>query len=161
MNSLTSTTIDTPTGPLTIVATGAGAVRAAGFTAAAADLLAPGAPAPAPRADLGPITAAVRAYLAGDLTAIDAVPVEQPGTGFQRAAWRALRESKPGDPLTYSELALRAGRPAAVRAAGQACARNQVMLFVPCHRVVPAGGGPGGYRWGADRKRWLLDHEQR
>ena len=168
----TTTTIPTPAGPLTIVATGSGAVRAAGFTGDAADLLPPGTPAPAPRPDLGAISDAVRAYLAGDLTAIDEIPVAQPGGDFGDAcepeqrpflaqAWQALRESKPGEPLTYTGLALRAGRPAAVRAAANACARNAAALFVPCHRVVRTDGGLGGYRWGTGVKRWLLDHEQR
>jgi methylated-DNA-[protein]-cysteine S-methyltransferase len=159
--STTTTTIATPAGPLTIVATDSGAVRAAGFAGNATDLLPPGTPAPAPRPDLGAISDAVRAYLAGDLTAIDEIPVAQPGTGLLALAWQALRESKPGEPLTYTGLALRAGRPAAVRAAANACARNAAALFVPCHRVVRTDGGLGGYRWGTGVKRWLLDHEQR
>jgi methylated-DNA-[protein]-cysteine S-methyltransferase len=160
MNTPT-TTIATPAGPLTIVTTDSGAVRAAGFTGNATDLLPPGTPVPAPRPDLGAISDAVRAYLAGDLTAIDEIPVAQPGTGLLALAWQALRESKPGEPLTYTGLALRAGRPAAVRAAANACARNAAALFVPCHRVVRTDGGLGGYRWGTGVKRWLLDHEQR
>ncbi|MEO2108903.1 MAG: MGMT family protein, partial [Actinomycetota bacterium] len=57
------------------------------------------------------------------------------------------------------ELAERAGSPRASRAAGQACARNMVAPFVPCHRVLPADGATGAYAWGADVKRWLLDAE--
>lgn len=164
---MNTTTISTPAGPLTIVAADDGAVRAAGFTTDLAELLAAGAvPAGQREAirvgpDLGPISEAVRAYLDGDLTAIDEVPVQQPGTGFLAAAWQALRESKPGEPLTYTELAVRTGRPRAVRAAANACARNAAALFVPCHRVLRTDGGLGGYRWGVDVKRWLLDHERR
>jgi methylated-DNA-[protein]-cysteine S-methyltransferase len=155
---MNTTTITTPAGPLTIVASDDGAVRAAGFVASIEELL-PDADARA-RPDLGDISKAVQAYLDGDLTAIDGVPVDQPGGGFMVAAWRALRESKAGEPLTYTELAARAGRPAAVRAAANACARNQVALFVPCHRVLRTDGGLGGYRWGTDVKRWLLHHER-
>jgi methylated-DNA-[protein]-cysteine S-methyltransferase len=61
--------------------------------------------------------------------------------------------------VTYTGYARLAGRPAAVRAAAQACARNAVALFVPCHRVVRTDGTLGGYRWGLGVKRWLLDHE--
>lgn len=155
---MNTTTITTPAGPLTIVATDDGAVRAAGFGAGAGQLLPEAA---RPRPDLGDISKAVLAYLDGDLTAIDGVPVEQPGGAFMVAAWRALRGSRPGEPLTYTELAARAGRPAAVRAAANACARNQVALFVPCHRVLRSDGGLGGYRWGTGVKQWLLRHETR
>jgi len=152
-----TTTLTTPVGPLTIVAADTGAVRAAGFTGDP-PLLVGDAPV-RPRPDLGEITQAVHAYLAGDLTALDAIPVEQAGTGFLAEAWRALRETKPGERLTYTELARRAGRPAAVRAAANACARNAAALFVPCHRILRTDGGLGGYRWGTPVKRWLLDHE--
>ena len=153
MNTMT---IPTPAGPLTIVATDSGAVRAAGFTGNAAQL----APDAVVRPDLGDISKAVYAYLDGDLTAIDQIPVDQPGGGeFLATAWQALRDSRPGEPLTYTTLAARAGRPAAVRAAANACARNAVALFVPCHRVLRTDGGLGGYRWGTGVKRWLLDHE--
>jgi methylated-DNA-[protein]-cysteine S-methyltransferase len=64
-----------------------------------------------------------------------------------------------GEPDTYAAFAARCGRPAAVRAAAGACARNAAALFVPCHRVLATGGGLGGFRWGTPVKRWLLDHE--
>ena len=72
-----------------------------------------------------------------------------------------MREIKPGEPITYTAFAALAGRPAAVRAAAQACARNAPALFVPCHRVLRTDGGLGGYRWGLDVKKWLLGHERR
>jgi methylated-DNA-[protein]-cysteine S-methyltransferase len=161
-----TTTVRTPAGPLTILATDDGVVRAAGFTDQVAPLLAR-LPAPwrAParaRTDLGDVSKAVTAYLDGDLTALDTVPVEQHpagGAGFLPAAWQALRRVRPGEIVTYTDLAALAGRPAAVRPAAAACARNQVALFVPCHRVRRADGGLGGYRWGVPVKRWLLDHE--
>lgn len=160
---MNSTTIATPAGPLTILEYG-GAVRAAGFTADAGDLLPLVHPTlraePTPRRDLGPVTAAVAAYLDGDLTAIDAVPVEQvSGGAFLAHAWRVMRDIKPGAPVTYTQYAALAGRPAAVRAAAAACARNAAALFVPCHRVLRTDGGLGGYRWGLPVKKWLLGHE--
>jgi methylated-DNA-[protein]-cysteine S-methyltransferase len=153
----------TPAGPLTIVES-AGRVRAAGFTSNVNDLLPlvhPGLrEAPRAQADLGPISAAVRAYFDGDLTAIDSVPVEQRSGGeFLGHAWNVMRQIKPGEPVTYTDFARLSGRPAAVRAAAMACARNAIALFVPCHRVLRLGGGYGGYRWGIPVKRWLLDHE--
>lgn len=111
------------------------------------------------RRDLGPITTAVQAYLAGDLGAIGAVPVRQRSGPFVEAAWAALRAVPPGSPVTYRALAGRCGRPAAARAAGLACHRNAAALFVPCHRAVRGDGGLGGFRWGVVVKRWLLAHE--
>lgn len=156
------TTIDTPAGPFTVIAAG-GAVLAAGFTADVGEL----APLASPGAvdadaDLDLIVKAVRCYLDGDLTAIDGVAVAQrPRGAFLGHAWQVLRQVPAGAPVTYAEFAARAGRPAAVRAAAQACARNAAALFVPCHRVVRTDGGLGGYRWGLPVKRWLLAHEHR
>ncbi|MFC0528045.1 methylated-DNA--[protein]-cysteine S-methyltransferase [Phytohabitans kaempferiae] len=160
-----STTIATPAGPLTILASDAGAVRAAGFTTDVAGLLSLVHPGlreePRPRPDLGPVTAAVASYLDGDLAAIDEVPVEQhTGGEFLAHAWETLREVKPGHPVTYTGFAELAGRPGAVRAAATACARNAAALFVPCHRVVGTDGTLRGYRWGLDVKKWLLAHER-
>ncbi len=166
MSSLYSATLDTPVGPLTILADADGQVLAAGFTTAATALLDLVHPRlrrpPLPRPDLGPVTAAVRSYLDGELTALDAVPVTQhTDGGFLAHAWETLRQVKPGEPVTYAELAALAGRPRAIRAAAAACARNAAALFVPCHRVLRTGGGLGGYRWGLPVKSWLLDHERR
>jgi len=87
------------------------------------------------------------------------LPLDVPASGFRRRVWDALREIPRGRTCSYAELACRLGRPRAARAVGQACAANPVALLVPCHRVVPAGGGVGGYRWGAARKRALLRAE--
>ena len=166
MTILDSSIVDTPAGPLTVLTGPDGAVRAAGFTADPAALVALVHPSLRgelrKRADLGPVTAAVRAYLAGDLAAIDAIPVEQhTGGAFQAHAWRVLRDVQPGEPVTYTGFAELAGRPAAVRATAAACARNAAALFVPCHRVLRTDGTLGGYRWGLDVKTWLLGHEGR
>jgi methylated-DNA-[protein]-cysteine S-methyltransferase len=159
-----TTTIPTPAGPLTILEHG-GAVRAAGFTSNVDELLPLVHPElrdePRPRPDLGPITAAVLSYLDGDVTALDDMPVEQrTNAAFLGQAWNALRRVKPGHPVTYTDFATLAGQPRAVRAAANACARNAVALFVPCHRVIRNDGGLGGYRWGLDVKTWLLGHER-
>ena len=157
-------TINTPAGPLTVVAGESGAVRAAGFTEDVGELLTLIHPRlrdeAVPVDDLGPVTAAIRSYLDGDLTAIDEVPVEQHSDGeFMTEAWRVMREIKPGAPVTYSQFAELAGRPAAIRGAASACARNPAALFTPCHRVLRLDGTLGGYRWGLPVKQWLLDHE--
>ena len=104
--------------------------------------------------------AAVRAYYDGDLTAIDAVPVRQFGTGLQQAGWDALRRIAPGEPLTYTEFAAALGSPSAVRAAASICARNAPALFVPCHRVLRTDGSLGGFAWGLPVKESLLARER-
>jgi methylated-DNA-[protein]-cysteine S-methyltransferase len=163
--AMNTTTMSTPAGPFTIVVGDGGTVRAAGFTTELGALMSLVHPSlrgvPRPRPDLGPVTDAVLSYLDGDLTAIDEVPVEQrTGGAFLDHAWRVLRGVKAGEPVTYLEYAALAGRPAAVRAAAQACARNAAALFVPCHRVLRTDGTLGGYRYGLDVKKWLLGHER-
>ncbi|TCB97721.1 methylated-DNA--[protein]-cysteine S-methyltransferase [Micromonospora zingiberis] len=164
--TIDSATISTPAGPFTVLAGPDGAVRAAGFTADPADLLPLIHPRlrgePRQRRELGRVTSAVTRYLDGDLAAIDVVPVEQhTGGTFLSHAWQVLRQVKPGDPITYTAYAGLSGRPAAVRAAAAACARNAAALFVPCHRVLRTDGSLGGYRWGLPVKEWLLAHERR
>jgi methylated-DNA-[protein]-cysteine S-methyltransferase len=105
------------------------------------------------------VVRAVERYAAGDLSALDGVPVEQPGGPFFQQAWAAMRAIPAGTTTTYTELAAAAGSPMAVRAAGSACARNLVAPFVPCHRVLRTGGLLGGYYFGLDVKRALLTHE--
>ena len=73
--------------------------------------------------------------------------------------WRALRDIPAGERRTYTEVAAAAGSPRAVRAVGNACAHNTIAVLVPCHRVVRTDGSLGNYRWGADRKRELLERE--
>lgn len=104
---------------------------------------------------------ALAAYASGDLAALDALRVAQPGTPFRQATWEALRTVAPGEPVSYGELAARAGSPKAVRAAGGACGANLAAVVVPCHRVVPAAGGVGGYLYGPEAKAALLEHEAR
>ena len=98
-------------------------------------------------------------YFDGDLTAINAIKVRQPGATFSQAAWKAMRKVNAGKVISYADLADKAGSPAAVRAAGSACANNAIMLVVPCHRIVKTGGALGNYAYGVDKKEWLLSHE--
>jgi methylated-DNA-[protein]-cysteine S-methyltransferase len=157
-------TQETPIGPFTAVVAADGAVLGSGWTAdvtAITDVIAPSL-APGElrqRHDLGPVSRAVSAYHEGQYDAIDLIPVRQHSGTFLQHAWDVLRTVPAGKPLTYSDFAALCGRPAAVRAAATACARNAAALFVPCHRVLRIGGALGGFRWGLPAKRWLLDHE--
>ncbi len=160
------TTLSTPAGPFTVLLRGS-AVLAAGFTTEVAALwplvhptLRDPAGAGTQPADPDRVNKAVTAYFDGDLTALDPIEVRQASGGdFLVPAWEVLREVRPGAPVTYRQFAERTGRPAAIRAAAAACARNAAALFVPCHRVVRTDGGLGGYRWGLEVKRLLLSHE--
>lgn len=128
----------TPVGPFTVLARDR-TVIAAGFTEDVDRLLGYLDPTPSPEEirqvpSLGSISDAVAAYLAGDVFAIDAVPVANlAGDGFRARAWRAMRTIPPGRPASYGWLATAAGADGweAARAAGQACARNPSSLFVP------------------------------
>ncbi len=102
---------------------------------------------------------AVRAYMAGDLDAIDTLPARPRGTAFQERVWAELRKIPAGETITYRELAKRAGRPKAIRAAGAANGQNPVSVVVPCHRVIGTDGTLTGYGGGLERKKWLLQHE--
>jgi len=83
------------------------------------------------------------------------------GTAFQLKVWRYLQSIPPGSVQTYKEVAEGIGHSKAVRAVASACAANRVAVAVPCHRVIRGDGGAGGYRWGVERKRALLDAERR
>lgn len=88
------------------------------------------------------------------------LPLDIRGTAFQRRVWDALRGLRPGERISYSELAERIGSPGSVRAVAGACAANKIAVAIPCHRVVKSDGSISGYRWGVDRKRELLDREE-
>lgn len=87
------------------------------------------------------------------------LPLDLRGTAFQARVWAALRRIPAGETRTYAQVADELGAPAAVRAVARACATNRVALVVPCHRVVRTDGGLGGYRWGLEVKRELLELE--
>jgi len=177
MDATTLTTPDGPfsilvgTGPETPDGTAQEAVLAAGWTAdldalralvhptiravAGAERLDP----PTPGGVLAEAAEAVRAYYDGDHGAPGRVPVRQASGPFRMHAWDVLREVKSGERLTYSEYAVRSGRPAAVRAAAGACAMNAAALFVPCHRILRTDGTLGGFRYGLPIKESLLARE--
>jgi AraC family transcriptional regulator of adaptative response/methylated-DNA-[protein]-cysteine methyltransferase len=104
--------------------------------------------------------AAITAYLAGHVTQLD-LPVDVHATVFQTRVWKALREIPYGESRSYADIARAVDAPTATRAVARACATNPVALVIPCHRVVSSSGAAGGYRWGVERKRRLLETEGR
>lgn len=155
-------TVDTPDGAFTILTDDRQRVLSSGWTDDVERILGR-LPAAVRPHDLQEretdAAAAVAAFYAGDITAIDAVDVSQRGTELQMTGWTALREIAPGEPLTYTSFAARLGNPRAVRAAASICARNAPALFVPCHRVLRSDGTLGGFAWGLDVKDSLLTRE--
>lgn len=89
------------------------------------------------------------------------LPLDVRGTAFQIKVWRFLMSVKPGRVVSYGEIAAAIGHPDAVRAVGTACGANRLAVLIPCHRALRADGSLGGYRWGLERKRVLLDREGR
>lgn len=151
-DALVGASYETPFGTLTVLVTPEdGVVRSSGFRAMR-DTVA-GLPARLQargwvEGDLPSVESAVTAWLTGDGDAITAVPVAQEGGPFFQEAWAQLRSVPSGTAVSYQELASMAGRPRAMRAAGTACARNNIAPFVPCHRVVQSGGKLGSYGFG-------------
>ena len=117
-------------------------------------------PAGGPTPLLREAAAQLAAYFAGTLTAFD-VPLAPAGTGFQKRVWQAMREIPYGETWTYGGLAKRAGT--VPRAVGGACGANPIPVIIPCHRVLAANGGAGGYsgKGGLKTKALLLDIENR
>jgi methylated-DNA-[protein]-cysteine S-methyltransferase len=114
-----------------------------------------------PRTGAAPaaVRAALAQYFDGDAGALATIAWGTAGTPFQRSVWTALTTIPPGETLSYGALAVRIGRPKAVRAVGSANGANPVSVVVPCHRVIGSNGTLTGYGGGLDRKRWLLRHE--
>jgi AraC family transcriptional regulator of adaptative response/methylated-DNA-[protein]-cysteine methyltransferase len=112
-----------------------------------------------PNAALATWLAALSAHLSANAP-LPGLPLDLRGTAFQIKVWRFLLSVKPGEPVTYTAVARGIGAPAAVRAAAGACAANRIAVLVPCHRALRADGGLGGYRWGLERKRALLEAER-
>lgn len=149
--TLAVATYDTPVGSLTVFSDADGAVHAAGM-GTVGDVA-----RQLPEQSLGRgwegreqarVADAVEAWLAGDADAITRVPVVLEGSPFLVDVWTHLRDVPGGAVVSYAELAEMTGRPRASRAVGTACARNRVGIFVPCHRVVQAGGRLGSYGFG-------------
>jgi methylated-DNA-[protein]-cysteine S-methyltransferase len=97
-------------------------------------------------------------YFAGTRTTFD-LPLDPPGTAFERRVWDALRAIPYGTTVSYGELARRLGDGRATRAVGAANGKNPIPIIVPCHRVVGSRGELTGFGGGLERKRWLLEHE--
>lgn len=161
MSTLSYTTIPTPAGPFTVLADADETVHAAGFTDDPG-FLAGMLSAPVPEEGVHDrVAERVAAYFGGDLAALDDVAIAYRATGpFRTAAWDAMRAVKAGDTISYTELAATAGNPAAVRAAGSACASNAIALFVPCHRIVRSDGSSKNFLYGLECKATLLAHER-
>ena len=156
--------METPIGELLVAVTDDGRLVAAYFAAPGDPqaLLARAAGAVVrvrSQADPAGCCTALRAYFAGRLDAIEALPAAPVGTPFQQDVWRALRTIPCGSTMSYGALARQLGRPAASRAVGLANGANPVSIVIPCHRVIGANGSLTGYGGGLDRKRWLLAHE--
>ncbi len=101
----------------------------------------------------------LKAYFAGDYSALDTIPISLGGTAFQQQVWLALRTIPPGTTTSYGELAAKLGRPKAYRAVGATNALNPIAIVLPCHRVVGSNASLTGYAGGLERKQWLLEHE--
>lgn len=81
------------------------------------------------------------------------------GTVFQQRVWQALQEIPLGETVSYTDIAIKIGSPKSVRAVAQACGANKLAIIIPCHRVIKRDGSLSGYRWGVERKKWLLERE--
>jgi AraC family transcriptional regulator of adaptative response/methylated-DNA-[protein]-cysteine methyltransferase len=101
---------------------------------------------------------ALAKYIEGHST-MPTPPMDIRGTPFQFLVWEQLRAIPTGETRSYSEIARRIGRPRAIRAVGTANGANPVSIVIPCHRAIRASGHLGGYRWGLERKRKLLEME--
>lgn len=156
-------TLQSPIGPVSVVEDADTTVLACGFYDTLDPLLAriPGAEGATLEVNMDAAGAkALRAYFDGDLDVFDGLTVRQPGSPFRQRVWEAMRKIRPGETISYTELARQAGSERAVRAAGTCCATNLIAPIVPCHRVVRSDGTLGGYGYGLEVKRWLLDHER-
>jgi methylated-DNA-[protein]-cysteine S-methyltransferase len=114
---------------------------------------------PVPLRDPFGISARIRAYLGGDLRALDRIVVDTGGTPFQQRVWRALRRIPVGRTASYGALARALGLGSAARAVGAANGSNPISIVVPCHRLIGGDASLTGYGGGLWRKRWLLRHE--
>lgn len=149
--------IDSPVGPLTLVATNgtlSGLYMDEQRHRPMEDLF-------GPRDDTqsGDVVKQLTAYFEGSLRNFD-VPIAMAGTEFQRRVWTELQRIPYGETTTYGELAERLGHPTAARAVGLANGKNPISIIVPCHRVIGSTGNLTGYGGGLPRKRYLLAFER-
>ncbi len=159
MSDRSHTVVDSPCGPLTLVAEG-GALCGLYMTEQRhlPDFSTFGDPDPDAEIFMR-AAAELKEYFAGQRREFT-VPIAFRGTPFQQTVWTALRGIPYGETISYGELADRLGNPTASRAVGLANGKNPVSIIVPCHRVVGASGSLTGYGGGLERKRYLLDFEQ-
>ncbi|MEN9643474.1 MAG: methylated-DNA--protein-cysteine methyltransferase [Actinomycetota bacterium] len=161
MEALSTTTMDTPVGMLTLVASEAG-VRAVLWPderEGRVPLAASSGGSAAADAVLDLAVQQLREYFAGERREFD-VPLDPVGTEFQQRAWEVLRTIPYGQTISYGEQAARLGDRNKSRAVGAANGRNPISIIVPCHRVVGSTGKLTGFAAGLDAKEWLLHHEQ-
>lgn len=102
----------------------------------------------------------VKEYFEGLRTTFT-LKIDAPGTAFQKSVWKSLQEIEYGITTTYSQQAKRIQNPKATRAVASANGANRIAIVIPCHRVIGKNGSLTGYSGGIERKKWLLDHEQR
>ncbi|MFZ0682041.1 MAG: methylated-DNA--[protein]-cysteine S-methyltransferase [Candidatus Cybelea sp.] len=166
--SISYAVLETPLGPMLIGATDRGIcfaqfgeseeelrnkLQAEHVNAEIAPMLQPYHP------DFAKWTDAIVRHLAGERPDLD-LPLDIRATAFQMRVWKYLQSIPSGDVASYREVAAGIGRPKASRAVANAVGRNPVALIIPCHRVIRDSGALGGYRWGLERKRTLLDIER-
>ncbi|PPK87238.1 methylated-DNA-[protein]-cysteine S-methyltransferase [Neolewinella xylanilytica] len=155
--------MDTPLGPLRLVASGRGICKVAFVPDTVQPTGGREADDTAPATEdgrriLDMAAGQLTEYFAGERT-VFTVPLDLSGTGFQRAVWQQLSTVRFGQVVAYGDLAVALGNPAAQQAVGAANGRNPVAIIVPCHRVVGRNGNLTGYAGGIERKKWLLRHE--
>lgn len=159
-----TTTMPSPIGPLRIAVDERGAVTRIEMTKTPATGKAKAAAALPDEVEdpkkCAHVVAQLEEYFAGKRTEFD-LELATAGTEFQQKAWRALRRIPYGRTRSYQEQATKVGNPRAMRAVGAANGRNPVPIVVPCHRVLGKDGSLTGFSSGTDKKRWLLEHEQR
>ena len=158
MSAVSYTHIETPVGPLLLVADDAG-LRQILFASGRH----PARPHPAWKEDRGPFQETIRqlrAYFAGELEEFD-LPLAPVGTSFQLQVWKRLCDIKYGQTISYGELARRIGNPKASRAVGLANGSNPIAIVIPCHRVIGSNGKLTGYGGGLPIKEKLLALERR
>jgi methylated-DNA-[protein]-cysteine S-methyltransferase len=147
--------LQSPVGPL-LIAGDEGAVRYIRFpNEGKPEPPEPGWTKAAPRGALADTVQQLREYFAGKRRDFD-LPLAPAGTAFQRSVWRCLEQIPYGVTISYSDLAKRAGKPKASRAAGQANGKNPLPIVIPCHRVIAADGTLGGFGGGLPTKVTLL-----
>lgn len=160
--SLTSASIDSPVGVLTLVARGEALAAVLWPEETEGRVRFAAEPVQTSKTSTHAVLEAAEQqlseYFAGQRRNFE-LDLDPKGTEFQRQVWWSLADIPYGETSTYGKQAAHIGRPAAVRAVGSANGRNPLSIVLPCHRIVGANGKLTGFAGGLDTKRWLLDHE--